>query len=814
MIYVFDECLFDVDAYELRRDGEAVHVEPQVLDVLRYLVENADRVVSKAELLDNIWGDRFVSETALTSRIKAARRAVGDDGRAQRVIRTVHARGYRFVATLDDHVGAPPVPAGGGRGAGPEDVASAMDVGGRGTVGDRAGTVPIPATPTIGRANEVEQVAEVLTDARIVTLLGPGGVGKTRVATEVARAWPTEAYFVDLTRVREAELVPELIVRDLGIHAATGADARSVLNEALRGRSLLLVLDNFEHVIGASPIVGELVRWGSDVRVLVTSRARLRVAGERVVDVAPLSADCNRDHEKVADAVALFDQAAVAVDPSFRLSAHLDEVELICRAVDGLPLAIELAAGHVRTLPPSLLRARLGARLESASVALRDAPERQHTISATIDWSLQLLHPAERRVFVRLGVFDGAVPLDAVERVCGEPGVDVVDLLTRLVDQSLVRRVVGARDEPRFSLLVLLRERARQILDGDERMVLADRHAEYVVDFLDELDDRRWTVASDRWIDLITEQLAEIRAAHAWALGRDKITAARIAAGLGTYWHREGHHVEGRQWIAAALSDADELTEDVSARLHLAAGFVEWPYDEVKARAHWERAVDAFRRQRDDRRLAYTLALSAGTYIGDDAMYEHAMARCDEGVALARIVGDRPLIAQALNVKGELTRVHGDDTQALAAYEEGRDLAIAAGDEAHLTAFLANLGYLADHRGDVAEARALGCEALRRCRTLGRRMMAAWTVSELAGPELRLGRPERGATLVGAADEALRVLGVARHPGDRPEHRRVVSALRGVLGDETFAARYAEGARIPLDDAITLALSEPDIDHV
>jgi hypothetical protein len=194
-------------------------------------------------------------------------------------------------------------------------------------------------------------------------------------------------------------------------------------------------------------------------------------------------------------------------------------------------------------------------------------------------------------------------------------------------------------------------------------------------------------------------------------------------------------------------------------------------------------------------------------------MYLEALARCDEGVALARIVGERPLVAQALNVKGELARVHGDDAQALAAYEEGRELAIAAGDEAHLTVFLANLSYLADHGGDVAEARALGCEALRRCRSLGRRMMAAWTVSELAGPELGLGRPERGATLVGAADEALRVLGVARHLGDRSEHRRVVAALRGVLGDEAFDARYADGARIPLDEAIALALREPDTDR-
>jgi hypothetical protein len=228
------------------------------------------------------------------------------------------------------------------------------------------------------------------------------------------------------------------------------------------------------------------------------------------------------------------------------------------------------------------------------------------------------------------------------------------------------------------------------------------------------------------------------------------------------------------------------------------------------ALTHWDSAVDIFRRLGDDRYLSYALGLSAGSFIGDEERYDEGLRRCHEGIALARQVGEGPLVAQALNVLGELARVHGDDELARVAYEEGRDLAISAEDAAHLTVFIANLSYLADHRGDYLAARELSCEALTMCRALGRRMMAAWTLSELAGPETGLGRPDRGAVLVGAADAALRALGVGRHPGDAPEHDRVVASLREALGEERSLELQAHGARLSLDEAIDLALSETD----
>ena len=221
--------------------------------------------------------------------------------------------------------------------------------------------VPRPATHTVGRDRDITRVLAMLDRHRLVTLLGVGGVGKTRLAAEVAHrfveATSERACYVDLTKVRDAGLVPELTVRELGIRAGENQDVVQMLEEALRRQSLLLVLDNFEHVVDAADLVGEMVRWSDDLRILVTSRARLRVAGEKVFEVLPLSLEPEAGASGLADAVALFEQVATAVDPWFELDQHVEDVVAICRSVDGLPLAIEIAGGHLRTLPPPLLRA-------------------------------------------------------------------------------------------------------------------------------------------------------------------------------------------------------------------------------------------------------------------------------------------------------------------------------------------------------------------------------------------------------------------------------------------------------------------------
>jgi tetratricopeptide (TPR) repeat protein len=239
----------------------------------------------------------------------------------------------------------------------------------------------------------------------------------------------------------------------------------------------------------------------------------------------------------------------------------------------------------------------------------------------------------------------------------------------------------------------------------------------------------------------------------------------------------------------------------------MAAGTVEWPRDRATAREHWNRAIDGFRELHDDAYLSYATALTSVTYIGDAESYEAALELSDEAISLARKIGDLRLTARALNMKGELARVRGDDDLALSAYEEGRGISAHEGDNATLGIFLGNLGFLADHRGDHDEARRLSREALRLSWSLGRRMVAAWLLAELAGAELGLGRPEMGARLIGASERALELLDVERHPCDVPEYERAVAGLASLLGEERFGSLRAEGERLPLDEAVALALS-------
>jgi predicted ATPase/DNA-binding SARP family transcriptional activator len=680
--------------------------------------------------------------------------------------------------------------------------------------------VPLPPTPTVGRGRDIEGVVRALQEARILTLLGPGGVGKTRLAIEAALTWTEttseECCFVDLTKVGEHELVPDLVARELGIQLEARGDAELALQETLQGETLVLVLDNFEHVLDAADLVGRLVQRSPTLRVLTTSRARLRLAGERVFDVSPLALGAEDDavaDDSRPDALALFEQVASAVDPHFDLGTHIGDVAAICRAVDGLPLAIELAAVHTRTLPPPLLRSRLGARLASSAAATRDVAPRQQTIVSAIDWSLQLLEPADRSLFARLGVFAGPVPLEAIEAVCGtnDKVAHPVDSLARLVDHSLVRRVLGELGDARFGLLELLRERARELLVADQEAYLdaQRRHTDYVVGFLDDLEESRWSVDAGRWIQPITGLFPDIRAVQSRAAAQqDAQVLARIAADLGTYWHREGHHAEGRAWAAAALAHEEDLDAELCARLHLSAGLVSWTRDEVAARRHFTEALETFGATGHRRYLSYAMMLSAITHVGDPASHEIAMGLCQHSIDLAREVDEGPLLAQALNIQGELARVAGDDDLALAAYEEGLAVARAAGDLVHASMLVGNMSFIADHRGDYHGALRLAREALQLAWSLGRRLEAAMMVLEMAGPELGLGRPERSAIFLGAGEDAMRRLGVGLHPGDRPEYERMVTGLRAAIGDAELSRLTREGAQLSFEEAVVLALSE------
>jgi predicted ATPase/DNA-binding winged helix-turn-helix (wHTH) protein len=522
----FGEFLLDVGRFTLSGPAGPVHVEPQVFEVLHHLILNHDRVVSKEELLDAVWGDRFVSESALTSRIKAARRAVGDDGQAQRVIKTVHARGYQFVAEVRTE-----------------------------TSRDRRALPRLRNVP-LGRDGDIDRVVERLRTMRLATITGTGGIGKTTVALAVAERlraeWADGVVFVDLSPVPPNGDITRAVAEAAGLEGAASETTERVA-EHLANRPLLLVLDNCEHVLErAAELVDRMLERGVTARMLCTSREPLGVAGEHLWPLGPL-----RD-----DGPALFVERARAAEPRVPWDPADPAVVELCRRLDDVPLALELAAGQLRRFDLDELTRRLDDRLTLLSGrAPGDAP-RHATMETAIDWSYRLLDTAEQRLLRHLSVFPASFDVDTVEASAPPlPGAEPVSTFGRLVDKSLVVREPGTG---RYRLLETIRVFAGERLDeAGEAAAAFERHRRHVrerIGSASRLD--RWMSA--RLAAELRTDLDDVRQAFCLSLDQGKDDdAVEIAVGASFLWRNAIGCVEGDTWVrrlvALDLTPRDRL---------------------------------------------------------------------------------------------------------------------------------------------------------------------------------------------------------------------------------------------------------------
>ena len=522
VILEFDEFEIDTNRFELRYRGEPRHLEPQVFDVLRYLVEHRDRVVSKEELLDNVWGDRFVSESALTSRVKAARQAVGDTGRSQRVISTAHGRGYRFVAP----------------------VASRRR---------RSTNIPRVADPFLGRVDDLLRVAAAVAGSRFVTLAGPGGVGKTRLAIEFARDYDHETWFVDLSRVTDSRVVARAFLDTLGASPRSDVADCDRIVETLEPRSALLVVDNCEQVVDAvAEVVGRIERETNDIRILATSRQALNVTGEQVLVVAPLGlpeASASEREQRDSDAVRMFCERAV------RAGAAIDDLEAVvslCRRLDGIPLALELAAARMRAFSATQILEQLDAGW-SVSVARRDhGPAHHLSLDNAIDWSFRLLDDGERELLVRLSTFRGPFELAAASAVTECDTVTTADRLAQLVDKSLVQSA-SSRAGRRFRLLETVRAFTLARIDAESAASARERHCAYFARKVEELGMLVPGPDEDSASAHLAVDFDDVGEAFAFAVAHDDVaTAARLAGGP-----RLSISTDGARWAQLALRAVD-----------------------------------------------------------------------------------------------------------------------------------------------------------------------------------------------------------------------------------------------------------------
>ena len=668
----------------------------------------------------------------------------------------------------------------------------------------RASRLPSAPTPLVGRRLEVAAVAASLRrdDVRLVTLTGPGGVGKTRLALAVAEELtpelPDGVVFVDLAPVSDAALVADVIAESLDV--AEGADdAVAAAAQHLRGRSPLVVIDNFEHVLTAGPNVSALLAATSGLRILVTSRVPLRLSAEHEYPVPTLAP---------GDAVELFTQRAAALDPGFAVSgANATSVGEVCRRLDGLPLAIELAAARTRVLSPAALAERLAQALELLTEGARDLPERQRTLRATIDWSYRLLEEPERALLARLSVFAGGVTLESGEAVGGSA---LLRQLAALVDNNLLRRT--AADPPRFAMLETIREYALEQLEANgEADEYARRHAEHFL-ALGEAANKiigAGGAGYERGFDTLEADHDNLRAALTWASNAGEVAIeGRLVIALRWFWMVRGHSREGRSAFERAI--ADIRGGDPALLASVLADGGTFPYrqgDLADARLLWTEALALYRELDDPDGIARCIA-ELGSVATMEGNFDAAVEAYRESRELFLELGRPQRAAVALSNLAAIAELQGDHETAASLGELGVAEQRELGDLDGLAVSLHNLARSRLALGELARARALLAESFELAEQLGYREVIAYSLETSAELAFAAGGHEQAARLLGAADELFEAIGVELRGTEREGYERTLAAVAESLGTGQVDALLTDGRSLDLSAAVREALAD------
>ena len=720
----------------------------------------------------------------------------------------------------------------------------------------------LPNQPTtfIGREEELAAARETLLrkDVQMVTFTGPGGTGKTRLSLEVAIGlighFKNGVIFVPLGDITDPGQVIPRISQQLEVRAAGSQPLFQNLKDYLSDKNILLLLDNFEQLIPAAPVVSELLAAAPSMKVLVTSRILLNLRGEHELPILPLATPDLTDEPSIEqlaqnESVNLFIERAQTAQSRFTLNENnASAIAQICQRLDGLPLALELAAARVKMLPPQAILTRLADRLKLLTGGAQDLPARQQTLRNTLDWSYSLLNAEEKTLYARLAVFVGGFMLEDAEAVSNlENDTDFLGGIASLVNNSLLRQEESTGGEPRFRMLETIREYALERLsESGEKPVVQEKHAQYFIGVI--LTEARIGMSSrdsTAWLDRLEREHANIQAALEWNLttpaGRE--LALSVLATLTWFWYRRGFFNEGRIWTDRLLAaSAEEPAPIRAAALQMSSRMAMWRGDLKNAVTRATESLTVWQRLEDEQKVPMSLMETgvALINIGKDreahallkeaevlfresgASYFHAITLVHLGnVSLGldnpeearewlnraypifKEIGEEWGLSFVLNNLGEVARVQGNYELAYGYYKESEALLRATGDKGDLARLVHTLGYVAAHQGNVQSAEGQFRESLAMFRKLGNKRGIAECITGLASLRVMQGQLSTAATMLGAAEALLGASGAAWWPADRVEIERTRESLQSGINEDEFQAAWKAGQSMSLDQAIT-----------
>jgi non-specific serine/threonine protein kinase len=784
---IFGNFRLDTSRQSLLRDGETVSLSPKALAVLSYLATRPGRMVSKEELLEAVWPDTYITDAVLKVRMLEIRRALNDDAGQPRFIETAHRRGYRFIAS----------------------VAST--------------NLPVPISSFIGREREIGEIKRSMANVRLLTIRGPGGSGKTRLALQVAREsaqdYPDGVWWVSLTSVSSADMLPQAIAVALGVREQPGRAMLQTLIHHLRNLELLLVIDNCEHLAAACAAVSDvLLTKAAGLKIMTTSRQALGVSGEAIWLAPPLSlpeADLqDLDQPENYEAIRLFCDRARELVPNFVLSpANSTAIADICRRLDGLPLAIELAAARVEVLSVDEIAGRLGDCFSLLTgIGRREVP-RHETLRAAIDWSHELLPDKEKILLRRLAIFAGSFNLAALETVCTGSALrasEILDFLAQLVRKSLVLPLAtgsSASTSTRYRLLETIRQYGLEKLSQAEELDdLSLRHAEFFLNIAEKAEPNINSSQRKNVMQQLESDLDNFRAVLDWSCshsGRGELPA-RMAAALWWFWFHRGFWSEARQRLqrVLAIANGDHVGRCKALR---AAGMLFWfQGDHATACLHLRSAIDIAGRLGETRLLASSMDF-LGQALADMGHLSQATPLAEESVVLLEGSGSWEL-AIALIDLGNIKRFRGEHLPAISLYEKSVALLRDLNENWALGMALRNLGISAFQSGEPERAKRLLGESLSVLRGMEEKWFVSRSLEELATVLSTEGKARVSATLFGASEILREIVGASVLQVHRSKYDASVAAVRAELGDEEFRSAWGEGRAMQYDEAVGYAL--------